>query len=153
LSFDVFIINGYAPTEDQDDVKNIFYEHLERLFDSLPNNYIKIIAGDLNAQVGKEQFCRPTIGQESWYPVSNDNRLRLVGFAKSKNLIISNTYFPRMNIHKYTWTAPDGKTKIQINHIIIDKRHRISTKDVRCYKGANGNTDHFLVITSLSLKL
>jgi len=53
-------------------VKNIFYEDLERLFDSLPNNCIKIIADDLNAQVGKEQFLRPTIGQESWHPVSND---------------------------------------------------------------------------------
>jgi exonuclease III len=63
--FDICIINGYAPTEDQDEeVKNIFHEDLERLFDFLPNNCIKIIAGDLNAQVGKEQFLRLTIGQK-----------------------------------------------------------------------------------------
>ncbi|KAL4154352.1 hypothetical protein QTP88_000231 [Uroleucon formosanum] len=153
-NFDICIINGYAPTEDQEEeVKNIFYEDLERLFDSLPNNCIKIIAGDLNAQVGKEQFLRPTIGQESWHSVSNDNGLRLVGFAESKNLIISSTYFPRKNIHKHTWTAPDGKTKSQIDHIIIDKRHRTSIKNVRSYRGADGDTDHFLVIASLSLKL
>ncbi|KAL4126161.1 hypothetical protein QTP88_010387 [Uroleucon formosanum] len=153
-NFDICIINGYAPTEDQEEeVKNIFYEDLERLFDSLPNNCIKIIAGDLNAQVGKEQFLRPTIGQESWHSVSNDNGLRLVGFAESKNLIISSTYFPRKNIHKHTWTAPDGKTKSQIDHIIIDKRHRTSIKNVRSYRGADGDTDHFLVVASLSLKL
>jgi len=154
MEFRYIIINGYAPTEDQEEeVKNIFYEDLERLFDSLPNNCIKIIAGDLNAQVGKEQFLRPTIGQESWHPVSNDNGLRLVGFAESKNLIISSTYFPRKNIHKHTWTAPDGKTKSQIDHIIIDKRHRTSIKNFRSYRDADGDTDHFLVIASLSLKL
>ncbi|XP_025192756.1 uncharacterized protein LOC112592826 [Melanaphis sacchari] len=53
----------------------------------------------------------------------------------------------------HTWTAPDGKTKSQIDHIIIDKRHRTSIKNVRSYRGADGDTDHFLVIASLSLKL
>jgi hypothetical protein len=152
--FDICIINGYAPTDNQDeDVKNIFYEDLERLFDSLPNNCIKIIAGDLNAQVDKEQFLRPTIDQESWHSVSNDNGLRLVGSTELKNLIISSTFFSRKNIHKHTWTAPDGKTKNQIDHIIIDKRHQTSIKNVRSYRSADGDTDHFLVIASLSLKL
>ncbi|XP_029342106.1 uncharacterized protein LOC115033527 [Acyrthosiphon pisum] len=125
-NFDICIINGYAPTEDQEEeVKNIFYEDLERLFDSLPNNCIKIIAGDLNAQVGKEQFLRPTIGQESWHPVSNDNGLRLVGFAESKNLIISSTYFPRKNIHKHTGTAPDDRSKLRDQKEITEYQNKI----------------------------
>lgn len=83
-NFDICKMNGYAPTENkEEEVKNIFYEDLERLFDYLPNNFIKIIAGDLNAQVGKEQFLRPKIGQETWHPVSNDNGLRLDGFVVS----------------------------------------------------------------------
>jgi hypothetical protein len=112
-------------------LKNIFYEDLERIFDSLPNNCIKMVAGDFNAQVSKENFLRPTIGQESWHLHSNDNGLRLVSFAESKNLTISSTYFPRKNIHKHTWTAPDGKTKSQIDHTIIDKRHRTCIKNVK----------------------
>jgi hypothetical protein len=72
--FDVFIINCYAPIEDEE-MKNIFYEDLERLFDFLPNNCIKMVSGDFNAQVGKDNFLRSTIGQESWHLQSNDNGL------------------------------------------------------------------------------
>jgi len=60
------------------EVNNIFNENLERLFDSLPNNYIKVIADDLNAQVGKEQFLRTTIGQESLHPLSNNNYIMIL---------------------------------------------------------------------------
>lgn len=34
--------------------KNSFYDTLERTFDSLPKNSIKLIVEDLNAQVGRE---------------------------------------------------------------------------------------------------
>jgi hypothetical protein len=31
-------------------------------------------------------------------------------FATSKNLVVKSKLFPHRNIHKYTWTSPDGKT-------------------------------------------
>jgi len=59
------------PTEHHEEKeKNIWYEDLEILFDSLPNNCIKIIAVGPNTQVGREQFLRPTISQESWHMLS-----------------------------------------------------------------------------------
>ena len=62
------------------------------------------------------------IGQESLHQDSNDNGVRLVKFATSKNLVVKSTMFPHRNIHKYTWTSPDGKTHNQIDHILIDRR-------------------------------
>ena len=61
---------------------------------------------------------------------SNDNGVRLVNFAKSKNLVVKSTMFPHRNIHKYTRTSPDGKTHNQIDHVLIDRRWHSSVLDV-----------------------
>lgn len=71
----------------------------------------------------------------------------------AKNIIISSTYFPRKNIHKQTWTSPNGKTKSQIDHIVIDKRYQTCIKNVRTYRGADGDSDHYLVIPRFVLTL
>jgi hypothetical protein len=48
--------------------------------------------------------------------------------------------FSHHNIHKYTWTSPDGKTHIQLDHILIDKRLHSSTVDDGYFRGANCDT-------------
>ena len=92
---------------------------------------MKILLGDFNAKVGRENIFKPTIGNESLHQDSNDNGVRIVNFATSKNLVVKSTMFPHRNIHKYTWTSPDGKIHNQIDHILIDRRRHSSILDVR----------------------
>jgi hypothetical protein len=54
--------------------------------------------------------------------------------------------FPNRNIHKYTWTSPDEKNHNQIYHILIDRRWQSSLLDVRYFRGADCDTDHYLVV-------
>jgi len=70
------------------------------VFDQFPKYYMKILLGDFNAKLGREDIFKPIIGQESLHQVSNENGVRLVYFATSKNLVVKSTMFPHRNIHK-----------------------------------------------------
>jgi hypothetical protein len=91
---------------------------------------MKILLGDFNAKVGREDIFKPTIGNESLHQDSNDNGVRVVNFATSNNLVVRSMMLPHQNFHKYNWTAPDGKTHNQIDHILIDRRRHSSILDV-----------------------
>jgi hypothetical protein len=55
---------------------------------------MKILLGNFNGKVGRENIFKPVIGNESLHETSNDNRVRTVNFATSKNLIVKSTTFP-----------------------------------------------------------
>jgi hypothetical protein len=63
------------------------------VFDKFPKLLMKILLGDFNAKVGKEIMFTPTIGKESLHEISNDNGVRLVDFATSKNHTVKSTMF------------------------------------------------------------
>ena len=107
---------------------------------------MKIPLGDFTPKVGRENIFKPTIGNESLHQDSNDNGVRIVNFATSKNLVVKSAMFPHRDIHKHTWTSPDGKTHNQIDHILIDRRRQSSILDVRSFRGADCDTDHYLVV-------
>jgi endonuclease/exonuclease/phosphatase family metal-dependent hydrolase len=134
-------------------VKGSFYEELERVFDKFPKYHMKILLGDFNAKVGREDIFKPTIVNESLQEISNGNGVRLVNFATSINLIVKSTMFPHRNIHKFTWTSPDGKTQNQIDHILVDRRRHSNILDVRSYRAADYNTDHYLVVVKIKEQL
>jgi hypothetical protein len=48
-----------------EELKETFYNELERVYNGLSGHSVKIILGDLNAQVSKKMMYRPTIGNES----------------------------------------------------------------------------------------
>jgi hypothetical protein len=73
---------------------------------------MKMLLGDFSVKVGKEDFFKLTIGNESLLEISNDNGVRLVNFATSKDLRVQSTMFPHHNIYKYKWTSPDEKPTI-----------------------------------------
>jgi hypothetical protein len=116
--FNIVVLNVHAPCEDKnDDVKDSFYGELARVFDQFPRYVMKILLGDFNAKVGREDIFKPTIGNESSREISNVNGVRVLNFATSKSLVVKSTMFPHRSTHKYTWTSPDGQTHNQIDRI------------------------------------
>jgi hypothetical protein len=112
----IIVVNVHASCEDTSN------EELGCVFDQFPRYDMKILFGDFNAKVGREDIFKPTIGNESSHKISNDNGVTVVNFATSKNLVVKSTMFNHRSIHKYTLTSPYRKTHNQINHILIDGR-------------------------------
>ena len=54
---------------------------------------MKILLGDFNAKVGRENIFKLTIENESQHQDSNDNGVRIINFATSKNLGVTSMMF------------------------------------------------------------
>jgi hypothetical protein len=150
----IVVLNVHAPCEDKSyNVKDSFYEELARVFDQFYKYNTKILLGDFYAKVGREDIFKPTIGNESSHEISNDNGVRVVNSATSKILIVKSTMFPHRSIHKYTWTSPNGQTHNQVDHFLIDRRWHSSILDVQFFRGADCDTDHYLVVARIRERL
>jgi hypothetical protein len=80
------VLNVHAPTEDKDDVmKDSFYEELEQVFDQFPRYRRKILLGDFNAKVGRDDIFKPVIGNESLHETSYDKGVRVINLATSND--------------------------------------------------------------------
>jgi hypothetical protein len=62
----ITVLNVHAPTEDKtNDVKDSFYEEMERIFDKVPKYHMHILLGYFNAKAGREDMFKSTIGNGS----------------------------------------------------------------------------------------
>jgi len=62
----IIVVNVHAPSEEKsDESKDSFYEELEQVFHHFPKYHMKMLLGDFNANVGRENSFKPAIGHLS----------------------------------------------------------------------------------------
>lgn len=66
-------------------------------------------------------FSKLIVVIENLYQESNNNVMKVIRYSSNKRLVLSSIQFQRKYIYKYTWIAPDGKNKNQIDHVVIEK--------------------------------
>jgi hypothetical protein len=88
---------------------------------------VKILLGDFNTEVGREDIFKPIIDNESLHEVSNDNRVRVVNFATLKNLSRA------QHSHTMTFINTLGLL-LMVSHIIRSclNREKTTFKYIRC---------------------
>ncbi|KMQ90394.1 craniofacial development protein 2-like protein [Lasius niger] len=68
-------------------------------------------------------------------------------------MVIVSTCFPHKDIHKQSWMSPGYGTANQIDYIIMEAKHNSDIMDVRSYRGANVDSDHYLVIAKIRSRI
>ncbi len=142
----ITLFSVHAPTEDKPDlIKDVFYDELGTAYASAPANDVKIILGDFNAKIGKEECYAETIGRDSLHEDCNENGCKLVHFAAANNMVVRSTYFPRKDIHKGTWRFHGRTSANQIDHVLVNARFFSSITNIRSHRGTVHISDHYLV--------
>ena len=150
----ITFINVYAPTEDTDEsIVDDFYDQLQAVCDKTPKYDIIITLGDFNAKLGKEVEFHGLFGKNSLHESTSNNGLRVAQYAAANSLKVVSTWFPRKNIHKGTWVIPGTNQTNQIDHVLVSKRWASDIEQVRTFRGASGDSDHYLVGVKMKQKL
>jgi hypothetical protein len=103
------------------------------------------LLGVFNVKLGEDIF-KLTNEIDSLHQDSNDNGVRIVSFDTSQNVVSNSMTFPHPNIQQYTLTSLDGKTHNHTDHIWTDRRWHQSLLNVQPFRGADCNTDHYMVV-------
>jgi hypothetical protein len=61
-------------------------------------------------------------------------------------MVVKSRIFQHRIINTNTWTFPDGKIHKHIDHILIDGRWYSSILNIRSFRGADCNTDQYMVV-------
>jgi hypothetical protein len=96
----IIVLNVHAPNDDKTDyIKDSFSEELEQVFDKFPRYHVKMLLGDFNEKVGREDIFKPTIRNENLHEISHDNGVRVVNFCQhQKKLTVKRRMFPHRNL-------------------------------------------------------
>lgn len=112
------IIQVYAPILDAEaKEKREFYEVLQETVERERENYT-IVMGDWNGIVGKSEETS-NIGRHG-LGKRNENGERMIEFAQRNNLKIAGTFWRKRAARKWTWISPNGNTKNEIDHMLIN---------------------------------
>ena len=147
----LMIVVVYAPTDRaSNEEKDKFYEDLNCVV-SRGHGHVMVM-GDFNASVSDK--LHGVVGPYGLGSRASENGERLVSFACVNGLCVTNTFFPHKRIHQATWYPPDPSRAPSLkDYILVKPRLMASVLDTRVFRGADIDSDHRLVVTSIRLKL
>jgi len=147
--YSVQIFQVYAPTaaSSEEEIEE-FSQTLGSEHDK-EDHYYKIIMGDFNARVGKQEVD-DTVAGKYGLGQRNERGHRLVEFAECTNMFITNSYFKKNPTRKWTWRGPNG-VKNEIDYILVNKLYTINNCEV--LKNFNTGSDHRIVRCRMKINL
>nr|VZI48621.1 unnamed protein product [Spirometra erinaceieuropaei] len=149
------IISAYAPPISSPDAaaRDKFYEDMHLLLATVSKADKLIVLGDFYARVGTDQIAwRAVLGTHGLCG-SNDNGLLLLRTCAEHRLILSNTFFCLPEREKATWRHPRSRQWHLLDYVLVRRRDQRDVLVTKAIAGADGWTDHRLVIWKMRIRL
>nr|VZI29241.1 unnamed protein product [Spirometra erinaceieuropaei] len=149
------IISAYAPPMSSPDAtaRDKFYEDLHALLATVSKADKLIVLGDFNARVGTDHTAwRGVLGPHGLRG-SNDNGLLLLRTCAEHRLILTNTFFCLPEREKATWRHPRSRQWHLLDYVLVRRRDQRDVLVTKAIAGADGWTDHSLVISKMRIRL
>ncbi len=126
-------IRHYAPEEGKKEEKQDLYKLLQKRIDRTNKHDHLLVCGDSNAIVSNTPIpgIRGSFGENTL----NNNENELIQFASTSSLKISNTFFRKRDVNKYTWSSRGYKTIIE--YFLINEKLKSLIKDVQVCRGCD----------------
>ena len=113
-----------------DTTKDTSYDQVSKLLQSTKRSDIVVIAGDMNAQVGKLHSSEACLGGRFGLPAQRTNNGdRLLQLCAYHNLFLSSTAFRHSSLQTATWQPNGPGPRTQIDRIAISYRWRSSIQN------------------------
>ncbi|BHF80762.1 hypothetical protein SprV_0702389000 [Sparganum proliferum] len=148
------IISAYAPPLTSPmAARDKFYEDLHALLTTVSKADKLVVLGDFNARVGTDHTAwRGVLGPHGLRG-SNDNGLLLLRTCAEHRLILTNTFFCLPEREKATWRHPRSRQWHLLDYVLVRRRDQRDVLVTKAIAGADGWTDHRLVISKMCIRL
>ncbi|BHF68806.1 hypothetical protein SprV_0301184700 [Sparganum proliferum] len=148
------IISVYAPPmSSPDEARNRFYEDLHALLATVPKADKLIVLGDFNARVGTDHVTRRGMLGPHGLDGFNDNGLLLLRTFAEHRLILTNAFFRLPMLEKATRMHPRSRHWHLPDYVLVRRRDQRNVPVAKGIPGADGWTDHRLVISETRIRL
>jgi len=152
------VVVTYALTEDSpDEVKDDFYGQFDATILSIRSHDTLLVLCDLNATMGKDcGVFESVVGRfGSGDDALNDNSLRMLFLCAFSGLAVIGSWFRRRDIHRWSWYSNDGRTRKEIDQILVHQRDRGLVVNCRIHCGckAPASTDHRLPVATIRMQI
>lgn len=119
----------YAPTSTSTDEEvEAFYCSLDEVMNT--REHFKFVIGDLT-QRSVSIMIRENASQDFFCSgVRSKRGTLLVEWTISHGLYIANTFFQKKQNHRWTWVAPNRRTKNELDYILINLKRTVQDVSV-----------------------
>ena len=130
----------YAPqTERTQEDKDAFRSNLEEIIGHVEPETVLVVAGDMNAHVGKIHNSEETVGMYGWGSRNREGQ-DLVEMLARNQLVVVNAFFQKRESRKITYISGNNRTEIDL--LIVRSCQRNKVRDCKVLAGEHITSRH-----------